>query len=173
MLLNSTCTGQSLDWSCCRGQCQLGQGDCDHDFNCAGDLVCGVNNCKDFHRNADNEADCCTGTISSENKKVDLYWHSPTKNILSALSAGCKDLKGQHRKEGDSCMCEDGCNTCVCGAGGLIRRTKACPRRLYFSPFVILMSTTNNEKDSLLGQTVLPPEPSQFFKKEIFFHPPR
>ena len=36
-----------------------------------------------------------------------------------------------------------------------------CPRRLSFSQFVILMSTTNGEKDSLLGQTVLPPELGQ------------
>ena len=47
-----------------------------------------------------------------------------------------------------------------------------CPRRLSFSPFIILMSTTNREKDSLLGQTAIPPEPSPFFKKEVFFHPP-
>ena len=31
------------------------------------------------------------------------------------------------------------------------------------------MSMTNYEKDSLLRQTVLPPEPSQFFKKEGIF----
>ena len=30
-----------------------------------------------------------------------------------------------------------------------------CPRRLSFSQFVVLMSTTNCEKDSLLGQLVL------------------
>ena len=46
------------------------------------------------------------------------------------------------------------------------------PRRLSFSQFVILMSTTNCEKDSLLGQTVLPPEPSQFFKNEVFLDNP-
>ena len=31
---------------------------------------------------------------------------------------------------------------------------------------------TNCEKDSLLGQTVLPPEPSQFLEKEFIFAPP-
>ena len=48
-----------------------------------------------------------------------------------------------------------------------------CPRRLSFSLFVILMSTTNGEKDSHLGQTVLPPELWQFFQKGGFFftHP--
>ena len=54
------------------------------------------------------------------------------------------------------------------GSGG---RT-VWPRRLSFSQFIILMSTTNCEKDSLLGQTVLPPEPSQFFKKEFFLDNP-
>ena len=29
-----------------------------------------------------------------------------------------------------------------------------CPRRLSFSPFVVLVSTTNGEKDNLIGQTV-------------------
>ena len=42
-----------------------------------------------------------------------------------------------------------------------------CPRRLSFSSFVILMSTTNDEKDGLLLQTVLSPEPWQFYKKKI------
>ena len=51
------------------------------------------------------------------------------------------------------------------GSGG---RT-VCPRRLSFSQFVVLMSMINCEKDNLLGQTVLPPEPSQFFKNEVFF----
>ena len=50
------------------------------------------------------------------------------------------------------------------GSGG---RT-VCPRRLSFSQFVVLMSMINCEKDNLLGQTVLPPEPSQFFKNEVF-----
>ena len=54
------------------------------------------------------------------------------------------------------------------GPGG---RT-VCPRRLSVSSFVVLMSTTKGEKVSLLGQTVLPPEPRQFFKKEPFFWPP-
>ena len=43
-----------------------------------------------------------------------------------------------------------------------------CPRRLSFSPFVVLMSMTNCEKDSLLGQTVLPPELGQFFGHALF-----
>ena len=37
-----------------------------------------------------------------------------------------------------------------------------------FSPFVVLMRMNKGDKDSLLRQTVLPPEPSQFY----FYHPP-
>ena len=54
------------------------------------------------------------------------------------------------------------------GSGG---RT-VWPKRLSFSQFVILISTTNCEKDSLLEQTVLPPEPIFFLEKEVFLaHP--
>ena len=45
------------------------------------------------------------------------------------------------------------------GSGG---RT-VCPRGLSFSEFIVLMSTINCEKDTPLGQTVLPPEPFPFF----------
>ena len=51
------------------------------------------------------------------------------------------------------------------GSGG---RT-ICPRGLSFSQFVILMSTINAEKDSPLGQTVLPPEPFPFFENPRYF----
>ena len=47
-----------------------------------------------------------------------------------------------------------------------------CPRRLSFSQFVILMSTTNGEKDSLLGQTILPLELGQFFGGLAFLGAP-
>ena len=29
--------------------CLLGEGDCDHDDQCDMDLLCGLNNCIDFH----------------------------------------------------------------------------------------------------------------------------
>ena len=45
-------------------------------------------------------------------------------------------------------------------------------RRLSFSPFVVLMSATNGEKDSLLGQTVLPTELGQILGGLGFFCSP-
>ena len=51
------------------------------------------------------------------------------------------------------------------GSGG---RT-LCPKRPSFSQFVVLMRTTNCEKDTLSGQRVLPPEPKPFFGRTGFF----
>ena len=51
---------------------------------------------------------------------------------------------------------------------GSTRRT-LCPERLSFSQFVVLMSTTNCERDSLSGQRVLLVEPKPFFWKDRFF----
>ena len=42
-----------------------------------------------------------------------------------------------------------------------------------FDPaFVVLMSPTNSEKDSLLGQTVLPPELGQILGRLVFYDHP-
>ena len=55
----------STHWSCCStaNPCQLGQGDCDSNSECAGTLVCGLNNCRADHSitgsNWDTIADCC------------------------------------------------------------------------------------------------------------------
>jgi len=46
--------------------CQLGGGDCDQDEECAGDLVCGTNNCLQFNIFASYYADCCKKLGSSE-----------------------------------------------------------------------------------------------------------
>ena len=57
-------TGSGSDWSYCKNNvCSLGQGDCDSDSECSGSLICGLNNCRDFHANASFVADCCIGEI--------------------------------------------------------------------------------------------------------------
>merc|ERR1712106_288246 len=54
---------------CCESEdpentkCTEGQGDCDSDAGCAGDLVCGRNNCRQYHSNASSKDDCCTKDV--------------------------------------------------------------------------------------------------------------
>ena len=56
------------DWGCCSStnQCDIGEGDCDNDNDCTGNLGCGDNNCRrDYSVNGSdwhNTADCCVGT---------------------------------------------------------------------------------------------------------------
>ena len=52
------CTASNNDQSCCSqsSPCGLREGDCDHDDECAGDLICGDNNCAA----GDSDMDCCT-----------------------------------------------------------------------------------------------------------------
>ena len=72
LFLGPRCNGYpTTDWNCCNpiSQCGKGEGDCDSDDDCAGDLICGSsrdssNNCKNefiYSRSfwADS-ADCCT-----------------------------------------------------------------------------------------------------------------
>ena len=51
------------DKSCCtkRNQCKEGEGDCDADSQCKGNLVCGKNNCKKWNPAARADFDCCEG----------------------------------------------------------------------------------------------------------------
>ena len=68
------CKGRNFSGGqeCCESEdpegskCTEGQGDCDSDDGCAGNLVCGSNNCRSYHRDASPYDDCCT-TASSHN----------------------------------------------------------------------------------------------------------
>merc|ERR1719427_1092378 len=51
--------GPDDDSFCGWNTCSEGQGDCDFDYQCSGDLVCGNNNCKDFNPAALGDSDCC------------------------------------------------------------------------------------------------------------------
>jgi len=57
-------TWEAYDNECCSAEepCGLGEGDCDSDDECAGDMVCGTNNCLQKRRNEKlftPQADCC------------------------------------------------------------------------------------------------------------------
>ena len=59
------CKGGKGDGECCESddpeneKCVEGQGDCDKDEGCTGDLVCGKNNCREYHKDAGPKEDCC------------------------------------------------------------------------------------------------------------------
>ena len=61
------CNGIPMtDWSCCttNNPCNINEGDCDDDRQCAAGLVCGTNNCRATGITGSNwhsGADCCVG----------------------------------------------------------------------------------------------------------------
>ena len=61
--VTSGCDASKNSGSCCSFNypCDVGEGDCDNDKDCLGDLVCGNNNCKSFDSAWSNKCfDCCT-----------------------------------------------------------------------------------------------------------------
>ena len=64
---------------CCTdsNKCDLGEGDCDSDFDCKGDFVCGTNNC--IGSNFESNDDCCElseGTVRLQNEKdPEVFWN--------------------------------------------------------------------------------------------------
>jgi len=76
----ATCDAGPQAWSCCtnkNGGCNEGEGDCDSDYDCANNLVCGVNNCQDTHADAHPEADCCTQPLKTGSN---LDWNKACTN---------------------------------------------------------------------------------------------
>merc|ERR1712190_506745 len=59
----SGCHDGTGGWSCCSSsnQCGVGEGDCDNDSDCSGNLKCGTNNC-DPSKGFGSGYDCCTGS---------------------------------------------------------------------------------------------------------------
>ena len=45
--VEDSCCGEDSGGSCCTevNPCYLGEGDCDNDNQCMGDMICGTNNC--------------------------------------------------------------------------------------------------------------------------------
>ena len=61
-IFTSGCDASENDGSCCTSSnpCGIGQGDCDSNSDCAGNLVCGSNNCKNFDSAwSSSYYDCC------------------------------------------------------------------------------------------------------------------
>merc|ERR1711970_485234 len=57
----SSCNGGPGDRNCCKreGKCGLGGGHCEVNTDCKGPLICGSENCKDFHPDANKKFNCC------------------------------------------------------------------------------------------------------------------
>ena len=64
------CDASTDDWSCCKDNrpCDEGEGACHYDSQCAGSLVCGKWNCKDYDSAwSSNQLNCC---MKLEGKKI-------------------------------------------------------------------------------------------------------
>jgi hypothetical protein len=76
---SSTCDGDgSTNFDCCTNDapCVKGNGDCDFDTDCAGDLYCGEDNCLLYHSTLNSAwettADCCTDVNEHEITAIEL-----------------------------------------------------------------------------------------------------
>ena len=108
-----SCHPSLNDWGCCTNAapCGLGTGDCDYDSECAGNLVCGDDNCAAGSPNLD----CCMDPASNNTASCD-----PALNNWSCctVSAPCGD--GQGDCDGDNDCAGDlvcGLNNCEAGDG--------------------------------------------------------
>ena len=70
------------DASCCTdaAQCSEGEGDCDYDSECAGDLVCGTNNCQLWNPLAKLDYDCCQGKVTTN-----ISWNYCSKLLKNSF----------------------------------------------------------------------------------------
>ena len=81
-----SCEPSDNNYSCCSAAapCGVGEGDCDQHSHCAGDLVCGTDNCG---AGADSKLDCCeerkqTGRCDpARNDKYGLNVHSKGEGL--------------------------------------------------------------------------------------------
>ena len=95
----SPATWDKFSWDCCTPEspCHEGEGDCDNDDDCSGDLVCGQNNCPQgfparFSRHA---PDCCEPPASMSHHLL---------NYINCEGKKCR------QEEGD-CDSDDDCVT--------------------------------------------------------------
>ena len=66
------CNPTNNDYQCCTttNPCVFGEGDCDSDDECDGNLVCGTDNCGAGNSNMD----CCTTTAGTTVSGGDFLW---------------------------------------------------------------------------------------------------
>ena len=104
--------------SCCNGQCNLGEGDCDSDSDCVGDLVCGSNNCPRSGFEWDSGDDCCIKKGGMETEVLRILY----LNCYVVCYGGDSCCNGQcGLGEGDCDRDSDCKGDLVCGSDN-------CPR---------------------------------------------
>eukprot|EP00091_Calanus_sinicus_P009142 TRINITY_DN21553_c0_g1_i1.p1 TRINITY_DN21553_c0_g1~~TRINITY_DN21553_c0_g1_i1.p1 ORF type:complete len:231 (-),score=49.77 TRINITY_DN21553_c0_g1_i1:147-839(-) len=100
------CTGGD---DCCNGECGVGEGDCDDNDDCAGNLLCGDNNCIGLTFEGSDDCcyegphchgadDCCDGQCGEG--EGDCDWDSDCAGFLVCGSANCV---GQGFDDSDDC----------------------------------------------------------------------
>jgi len=93
------CRGRNFDKEkCCTvdAPCEEGEGDCDDDSDCAGELCCGNNNCKSFANFYHQKDDCCM---------------KPSTNFNARNSTSLnKKCRGRNIDTGRCCTKENPCN---------------------------------------------------------------
>ena len=118
--------GLREDWSCCTAQCpcRQGEGDCDDDAECEGELVCGTDNCLVA---GDAEGDCCqaadaplttiTTNTAAQNPKCRCRKQcQPPHDDWDCCTEECPCREGEGDCDEDSHCQEDlvcGTNNCV------------------------------------------------------------
>ena len=110
------CDPKDNNWNCCTDTtpCGIGEGDCDNDSHCAGDLICGKNddfsnNCPAGHK----DMDCCIAPQRCEPK--DNKWSCCTDTNPCGIGEGDCD-KDSHCAGNLICGTkEDNSNNCPAG----------------------------------------------------------
>jgi len=119
--------GGALDWNkaCTNNtQCAEGQGDCDHDGHCQGQLICGINNC-DTANGANETADCCKvaacdgsntawSCCSADSKcghgEGDCDTHDDCEDGMFCGANNCEDFNTDDPATGSDCCYKPDCN---------------------------------------------------------------
>jgi len=98
--------GSNADWEFCSSsnQCGIGGGDCDKNSDCENGLICGQDNCKTWHPQAHQAADCCMEDPNAPKcsagwtkYKDACYFESNEKKTWNDASLACQQMQpGAH-----------------------------------------------------------------------------
>ena len=82
-----TGTGDAATWACCNleNQCGFGEGDCDSNYQCEGNLICGTDNCQAMYpyKNFDTYADCCYDPSKPLNMSITIAIYNRCGTVVT------------------------------------------------------------------------------------------